>query len=288
MGKAYIERGGTMTLPTIDYPPGAHGNFLIKCLNVASGLVEDREFYGKDRVGAHATDFPEIIVQNATKVTDQIHKEKRAWLFITLDKEDLYKYQWHYLYASNDFGFNVLKYLPDQAHQFYSNDLLIAESVREQFKHFDIHNIDSCREMYKLSFGQHSGHLTRMDHVLQEYSHDFRLPFKTFYNKKDFLNCIPKLLHHLGYTQKQYIEHQFDNFIKKKQSIIDSEQRVLRAYACFKDKTPMDISDFALYEQAYLDYLIEKYLGNTRLIVYNSGYPKNTIDIEHRLETEYV
>ena len=288
MGKAYIERGGTMTLPTIDYPPGAHGNFLIKCLNVASGLVEDREFYGKDRVGAHATDFPEIIVQNATKVTDQIHKEKRAWLFITLDKEDLYKYQWHYLYASNDFGFNVLKYLPDQAHQFYSNDLLIAESVREQFKHFDIHNIDSCREMYKLSFGQHSGHLTRMDHVLQEYSHDFRLPFKTFYNKKDFLNCIPKLLHHLGYTQKQDIEHQFDNFIKKKQSIIDSEQRVLRAYACFKDKTPMDISDFALYEQAYLDYLIEKYLGNTRLIVYNSGYPKNTIDIEHRLETEYV
>tara|TARA_R110000796_G_scaffold33884_6_gene87618 strand:- start:716 stop:1549 length:834 start_codon:yes stop_codon:yes gene_type:complete len=277
-----------MTLPTIDYPPGAHGNFLIKCLNVASGLVEDREFYGKDRVGAHATDFPEIIVQNATKVTDQIHKEKRAWLFITLDKEDLYKYQWHYLYASNDFGFNVLKYLPDQAHQFYSNDLLIAESVREQFKHFDIHNIDSCREMYKLSFGQHSGHLTRMDHVLQEYSHDFRLPFKTFYNKKDFLNCIPKLLHHLGYTQKQDIEHQFDNFIKKKQSIIDSEQRVLRAFACYKDKTPMDISDFALYEQAYLDYLIEKYLGNTRLIVYNSGYPKNTIDIEHRLETEYV
>ena len=288
MGKAYIERGGTMTLPTIDYPPGAHGNFLIKCLNVASGLVEDREFYGKDRVGAHATDFPEIIVQNATKVTDQIHKEKRAWLFITLDKEDLYKYQWHYLYASNDFGFNVLKYLPDQAHQFYSNDLLIAESVREQFKHFDIHNIDSCREMYKLSFGQHSGHLTRMDHVLQEYSHDFRLPFKTFYNKKDFLNCIPKLLHHLGYTQKQDIEHQFDNFIKKKQSIIHSEQRVLRAFACYKDKTPMDISDFALYEQAYLDYLIEKYLGNTRLIVYNSGYPKNTIDIEHRLETEYV
>tara|TARA_R110000782_G_scaffold39147_6_gene91270 strand:- start:8438 stop:9271 length:834 start_codon:yes stop_codon:yes gene_type:complete len=277
-----------MTLPTIDYPPGAHGNFLIKCLNVASGLVEDREFYGKDRVGAHATDFPEIIVQNATKVTDQIHKEKRAWLFITLDKEDLYKYQWHYLYASNDFGFNVLKYLPDQAHQFYSNDLLIAESVREQFKHFDIHNIDSCREMYKLSFGQHSGHLTRMDHVLQEYSHDFRLPFKTFYNKKDFLNCIPKLLHHLGYTQKQDIEHQFDNFIKKKQSIIHSEQRVLRAFACYKDKTPMDISDFALYEQAYLDYLIEKYLGNTRLIVYNSGYPKNTIDIEHRLETEYV
>jgi len=288
MGKAYIERGGTMTLPTIDYPPGAHGNFLIKCLNVASGLVEDREFYGKDRVGAHATDFPEIIVQNATKVTDQIHKEKRAWLFITLDKEDLYKYQWHYLYASNDFGFNVLKYLPDQAHQFYSNDFLVAESVREQFKHFDIHNIDSCREMYKLSFGQHSGHLTRMDHVLQEYSHDFRLPFKTFYNKKDFLNCIPKLLHHLGYTQKQDIEHQFDNFIKKKQSIIDSEQRVLRAFACYKDKTPMDISDFALYEQAYLDYLIEKYLGNTRLIVYNSGYPKNTIDIEHRLETEYV
>ena len=277
-----------MTIPAIDYPPGAHGNFLVKCLNVASGSVEDREFYGKDKIGAHATDFPEIIVQNATKVTDQIHKEKRAWLFITLDKEDLYKYQWHYLYASNDFGFNVLKYLPDQAHQFYSNDFLVAESVREQFKHFDIHNIDSCREMYKLSFGQHSGHLTRMDHVLQEYSHDFRLPFKTFYNKKDFLNCIPKLLHHLGYTQKQDIEHQFDNFIKKKQSIIDSEQRVLRAFACYKDKTPMDISDFALYEQAYLDYLIEKYLGNTRLIVYNSGYPKNTIDIEHRLETEYV
>lgn len=277
-----------MTIPAIDYPPGAHGNFLIKCLNVASGLVEDQEFYGKDRVGAHATDFPEIIVQNASKVTDQIHKEKRSWLFITLDQEDLYKFQWHYLYASNDFGFNVLKYLPDQAHKFYSNDLLVAESVREQFKTFDIHNIDSCREMYKLSFGQHSGHLTTMNYVLQEYSHDFRLPFKTFYNKKDFLNCIPKLLNHLGYTQKQDIEHQFDNFIKKKQSIIDSEQRVLRAFACYKDKTPMDISNFVLYEQAYLDYLIEKYLCNTRLIVYNSGYPKNTIDIEHRLEAEYV
>ena len=277
-----------MTIPTIDYPPGAHGNFLIKCLNVASGLVEDREFYGKDRVGAHAIDFPEIIVQNARKVIDQIHKEKRSWLFITLDQEDLYKFQWHYLYASNDFGFNVLKYLPDQAHQYYSNDLLVAESVREQFKHFDIHNIDSCREMYKLSFGQHNGHLARMDHILQEYSHDIRLPFKTFYNKKDFLNCIPNLLHHLGYTQKQDIEHQYDNFIKKKQSIIDSEQRVLRAFACYKDKTPMDISDFVLYEQAYLDYLIEKYLGNTRLVVYNSGYPKNTIDIEHRLEEQYV
>lgn len=277
-----------MNIPVIHKPPGAHGNFLVKCLNVASGLVEDQEFYGQDTIGAHATDFPEIIVQDDRQVLDQIKKDKRVWLFITIDQNDLYKYQWHYLYATNDFGFDVLKYLPDQAHQFYPKVPLVAKSLQEQYKHFDIHNMDSCREMYKLSFSQRSGHLARCNYVLKEYSYDLTLPFKTFYSKKDFLNCIPKLLKNLGHTQKKDIEHQYDNFIKKKESIIKSEQQVFRAFECYKNRTPMDISNFVLYEQAYLDYLIEKYLDKTRLIVYNNGYPKNTIDIEDRFEEQYV
>jgi len=277
-----------MNVPIVHKPPGAHGNFLVKCLNVASGLVQDQEFYGQDRIGAHAIDFPEIIVQDDGLNLDQIHKDKRVWLFVTIDQDDLYKYQWHYLYAANDFGFDVLKYLPDQAQQFYSNDPSVAKSLQEQYKHFDIHNTDSCREMYKLSFGQRSGHLARCNYVLKEFNYDLTLPFKTFYSKKDFLDCIPKLLDKLGYTQKQDIEHQYDNFINKKQSIIKSEQQVLNAFECYKNKTPMDISDFVLYEQAYLDYLIEEYLGKNRLIVYNNGYPKNTIDIEDRLEEQHV
>jgi len=274
-----------MILPAIHHLPGAHGNFLVKCLNVAAGATPDQEFYTENTIGAHA-DFNEVIVRTTDQILPEVNVSKKVWAYITIDQSDLYKFQWHFLYASNDFGFDILKYLPSEAHNFYKNDTFMAQALIYDYRLFNINNLDSCREMYKLSFKKSSGHLIENKKVLDEWDIQITMPFHSFYNEQEFFKIVNELLEELGYTQTVSIKHHYNTFIQRKESIIKSEQRVLHAFECYKNNKSKDISDFVLYEQAYLDYLIENDIGQEIEIVYNNGYPKNTLDINPVIATK--
>ena len=71
--------------------------------------------------------------------------------------------------------------------------------------------------------------------------------------------------------------HHQQEFLDRKQNIIESNKLVELAFKCYTSNTGMDISNFCPYEQAYLDYLIEQHLGYE--IENWQEYPTNTQDI---------
>ena len=74
------------------------------------------------------------------------------------------------------------------------------------------------------------------------------------------------------------ISKNWEQFITMKNNIIKSKELVEYAFTCYNKDIPVNISNLCVYEQAYLDYLIEKQLGYK--LENWQRYPTNTKDLK--------
>ena len=78
------------------------------------------------------------------------------------------------------------------------------------------------------------------------------------YDLQKFTDNPKILLDRLGYEYKVDITQNWQQFIIRKNKIIQTKQLVEYAFRCYNKHIPLNISDFCYYEQAYLDHLIEQ------------------------------
>jgi hypothetical protein len=267
-----------MTLPILLFQGGTHGNFLSRCLTVASGVNEDFDFY-KNKKGAH-NNHDEFI-----KLVDHVHDREattnNVFVYINFKLSDLYILNWHILFAAGEFGLDILtiknfEELENVINQNSSHPILTG-GFTSQVNIFKDNGILGLREMFKKLFSASNGILTIQSEVYAKHTIANIFEFSWFYNQKIFCKQIEKLLIDLGYEYKVDIAHHQQEFIDRKQNIIESKKLVELAFKCYTSNTSMDISNFCIYEQAYLDYLIEQHLGYE--IENWQEYPKNTLDI---------
>ena len=267
-----------MTLPTLLFQGGTHGNFLSRCLAVASGVNEDFDFY-KNKKGAH--NKPDEFI----KVVDHVHDREAAtnnvFVYINYKLSDLYILNWHILFAAGEFGLDILtvknfEELENVINQNSSHPILTGGFI-SQVNIFKDNGILGLREMFKKLFSASNGILTIQSEVYAKHTIGNIFEFSWFYNQEIFCEKVKELLGNLGYDYKVDIAHHQQEFIDRKQHIIESKKLVELAFKCYTDNTSMDISNFCIYEQAYLDYLIEQHLGYE--IENWQEYPKNTVNI---------
>ena len=263
-----------MTLPALLFHPGTHGNFLARCLNVASGVAEDTDFYGSF-LGAHK------IVRNEHKVIAQVHEVTgyNVFAYITIELSDLYILNWHIFYAANEFGLDLLRTKNfDELINVVKNskdpDSGNAKALQRQIDIFKDNGVSGLREMFKLSFQDKQGMLTEQADIFANHNVENTFKFSWFYNQWTFCKKVKELLVFLGYDYKVDISHHIQVFLDRKENIIKSKKLVELAFKCYTTNTSMDISKFCIYEQAYLDNLIEQHLGYQ--IQNWKEYPTNT------------
>jgi len=261
-----------INLPILLFQGGTHGNFLAKCLSVACGIQKDFNFYG-DNAGAHS-------YLNNT-IVNYVHESefRDIWAYIYINESDLYKLVWHTFWAAGEFNFDLLKFtdcaeLHAKVKESFDHSI-VTEGLQSQLKIFN-NNIDSVREMFRFTFKSSNGFLKTQETILNKHSIKNLIPFADFYNKKF---KISKLLKDLKYDYVVDINHILDTFINRKQNILYSERKVHTAFEYYKNKKEFDISNFVIYEQAYLDYLVEKDFGKNTEVCYLNGYPTNILDI---------
>ena len=254
--------------------PGTHGNFLAKCLSVCSGVVDDFEFYTATSKGAHnrSKDFERII-----EFTHQSVK-KDITCYINFNPEDLFILYWHVFYAAGEFGMNLLQtddFMPLNKHMnLNSNHPIVTNGFPEIIKAFEGQGQSGLREMYKNFFKQGNGLYKQQAEFYLEHKFENIFQFNWFYNKEKFIENVKILVKKLGYDYKIDISNQWENFISKKLAIRHSKELVKQIFVCYTKCIDIDISQLCVYEQAYLDHLIEEHLGYE--IENWEHYPTNT------------
>ena len=265
-----------MTLPILLFQGGTHGNFLSRCLSVASGVVEDFNFYRNNK-GAHAKSG------HFSKVVDHVHEcnDENVFAYINIKLSDLYILNWHVFFAAGEFGIDVLTLKNfdeiEKVINHKSAHPVVVEGFATQVNIFKDNGIPGLREMFKRSFSSTNGLLTKQSEVFAKHNIENIFEFSWFYDQKIFCEKVKGLLVNLGHDYKVDISHHQQEFIDRKQNIIESKKLVEHAFNCYTSNTSMDISNFCIYEQAYLDYLIEQHLGYE--IENWQEYPTNTQDI---------
>ena len=266
-----------MTLPILLFQGGTHGNFLSRCLSVASGAIQDFDFYGNKK-GAH-TNYGKFI-----KVVDHVHEcedTNNVFAYINIKHSDLYILNWHVLIAAGELGIDVLttknfdELIKVINHK--SAHLVVVGGFATQVNIFKDDGIPGLREMFKRSFSATNGLLTKQSEVFAKHNIENIFEFSWFYDQKIFGEKVKGLLVNLGYEYKVDTMHHQQEFLDRKQNIIESKKLVELAFKCYTSNTSMDISNFCIYEQAYLDYLIEQHLGYE--IENCQEYPTNTQDL---------
>ena len=265
-----------MKLPILLFHAGTHGNFLSRCLTVASGVGEDFNFY-ENKKGAH-NKIGEFI-----QLVDHVHEYNNAdvFVYINFKLSDLYILNWHIFFAAGEFGLDVLttknfdKLIKVINHK--SAHPVVVGGFTTQVNIFKDNGILGLREMFKKLFSASNGILTTQSELYAKHTIGNIFEFSWFYNQEIFCKQIEKLLIDLGYEYKVDISDHQQEFIDRKQNIIESKKLVELAFKCYTSNTSMDISNFCIYEQAYLDYLIEQHLGYE--IENWQEYPKNTQDL---------
>ena len=265
-----------MTLPILLFLGGTHGNFLSRCLTVASGVNEDFNFYGSKH-GAHAKS------SHFSKVVDHVHEcnDENVFAYINIKLSDLYILNWHVFFAAGEFGIDVLTLKNfdeiEKVINHKSAHPVIVGGFATQVDIFKHDGILGLREMFKRSFYASNGLLTKSSCLVNKHNIDNIFEFSWFYDQEVFCKQVEKLLVDLGYNYKVDISHHQQEFLDRKQNIIESKKLVEHAFECYTSNTSMDISNFCLYEQSYLDYLIEQHLGYE--IEISQEYPTNTQDL---------
>lgn len=284
MGQAHTQGSRTMTLPILLFRGGTHGNFLARCLSVSSGTAPDFDFYhDSDRgetKGAHAN-------RNFAKLVNHTHPHPaleanltHVWCYIDIKLTDLYLHNWHIHHAAGEFGLNLLhvKDFNDYFQLIENNSQhpLIRQGIKNQVNSFKDSGITGLREMFKLSFRSSNGNIEDQKQHHEQFKIANKFNFEWFYNYKNFKHNLIRLLTDLGKEYCYDIEHHWQDFINRKQEAIQSKLAVERAMECFTSHSDMDISNFCIYQQAYLDHLVEQYL-DYEIELWHNGYPQNML-----------
>lgn len=266
-----------MTLPILLFQGGSHGNFLSKCLTVASGVTQDFNFYGNKK-GAH-NKIGEFI-----QLVDHVHEcedTNNVFAYVNIKLSDLYILNWHVFFAAGEFGLDILTIKNfeeiEKVINHKSAHQIVVNGFATQVDIFKDDSILGLREMFKRSFSATNGLLTKQSEVFAKHNIENIFEFSWFYNQKIFCEKVKGLLVNLGYEYKVDTLHHQQEFLDRKQNIIESKKLVELAFKCYTSNTSMDISNFCIYEQAYLDYLIEQNLGYE--IENWQEYPTNTQDL---------
>lgn len=263
-------------LPRLMFQAGSHGNFLSRTLSVASGLQEDFDFYAS-RKGAH--NFSQFL-----HVVDHNHyfKEKDIWCNIEIHQDDLYILMWHTFYAGhNSGGLDLLKI------NSYENLWKFQEQISKVKEHpcndvfkqatlFEDNGVSGLREYYKTMHSLDNGLLALHKNRSNEKNISNYFEFKWFYDVDLYIANVKLLLEKLGLEYKVDISNHIKLFLDRKQDIIQSKQLVDYAFTCFIKNIPINISNFCVYQQGYLDYLVERHLGYE--IENWESYPTNIRD----------
>ena len=274
-----------MTLPILLFQGGTHGNFLSRCLSVASSVNEDFDFYRNNK-GAHNK------IGKFNKVVDHVHEcnDENVFAYINIKLSDLFILNWHVFFAAGEFGIDVLTIKNFEEIENVINHKsahpIVVDGFASQVNIFKDDGISGLREMFKKSLNQTNGMLTLQSEIYSKYSIENIFEFSWFYDQEIFCKQIEKLLIKLGYEYKIDISQHQQEFIDRKLDILQSKKLVELAFDCCTTNTSMDISNFCIYEQAYLDYLIEQYLGYE--IENWKEYPKNTLDLNPKEAWEGV
>lgn len=266
-----------MTLPILLYLAGTHGNFLSRCLSISSGIEQDFDFYS-GKFGAHANlGFARLVNHKHP----HCHTDEHAWCYIHINQTDLYFLHWHVHKSAGEFGLDLLDVTSfDDITPFIESKSwhpLVNGALANQFNIFKDSGLPGLREMFKLSFKDTNGMLILQKQDYAKFKIAKKFEFEWFYNYENFKYNLIQLLTDLGKEYYYDIEHHWQDFINRKQQVILSKQKVEHAMECFISKSNMDISNFCVYQQAYLDHLVEQCL-DYEIELWNDGYPKNMSD----------
>ena len=137
-----------MTLPILLFRGGTHGNFLSRCLSVASGAFQDFDFYGNKK-GAHNESDKFI------KVVDHVHEcnDENVFAYINIKLSDLYILNWHVFFAAGEFGIDVLTLKNfdeiEKVINYKSAHPVVVDGFATQVNIFKDNGIPGLREMFK-------------------------------------------------------------------------------------------------------------------------------------------
>lgn len=265
-------------LPKLLFQPGSHGNFLSRSLSVASGIQKDFDFYNdeKKRKGAHANG-------NFIKIVDHVHscEENEIWCNIEFNVDDLYILVWHLFYAGGEFGLDLLKINSFQNLWDFKDKIGDSKPLSNIFKQAEVFEHDGVagmREFFKLMHRPKNGLLLQQDKQTKNKNIQRIFKFKWFYNKDKFLLECKLCLENIGYEYNIDLGKKWQDFIQNKKTILQSKELVEYAFSCYINNIPINISNFSVYEQGFLDHLIEQHLGYE--IELWQEYPTNTRDIK--------
>ena len=269
--------------PYLLFQGGTHGNFLAKCLSVASGECDNFDFYNGLK-GAHNIVKTSLNKEMIDYVVDFGHKPeslKEIFCYINVMEDDLYLMSSHLFYAAGELGIDFLKindFPPLQKLcKEKSTHPVVSGGFGNQVKTWSKQGQSGLREMYKAMFNRGNGIISiQADHFLTHKILNV-FQFHWFYDLQKFTDNLKILLDRLGYEYKVDITQNWQQFIIRKNKIIQSKQLVEYAFRCYNKHIPLNISDFCYYEQAYLDHLIEQKMGYK--IENVNKYPTNTKDI---------
>jgi len=270
MGKAYTKGSRPVTLPILLFEPGTHGNLLSRCLSISSGTIQKFDVW-ENNLGAHAN-------FGFTKVIDHFHAyendAKNIHTIVIFDQTDLYKIMLHCLYAGGEHNLFLLDD-KDIVHRISINrHPVVLGSPLNCFED----NISGYRELLKNIIKHfHSSYIGKLEEQLDNRNISYTINYKDFFEKDNFIAMTKSTLTRLGYQYKTDVSDIHEKFLERMQPFIQSENRVIQAFAAWKNNESFDLGDFFLVEQACLDYYIEQHLGYT--IENWQEYPKNTQDL---------
>jgi hypothetical protein len=155
-------------LPVLLFQGGTHGNFLSRCLSVSSGEGTDFSFYANKNGAHNNTGYDTKIVNHV-----HVHENNDIWTYINVDTDDLYVLYWHILFAAGEFGVNVLELKNFNILEQLVNDKkthsIVQGGLKDQVNIFKDNSTIGLREMFKRSFSEKNGILSRQIDILNKH-----------------------------------------------------------------------------------------------------------------------
>ena len=275
-----------MSLPLLIFQAGTHGNLLTRCLSIASG---SEPFFDpwKKTIGAHGS-FSNSINEkchppNATK---HVSPGMPVWCFITVTEQDRYKLELHSYLSAGELGLDLLQsWTMDSLYQYVEErkDNAASHSLLRMIPLYS-RDIDGLRELYKMLFKStgKNGFDGVQKSTMNSWEFENLFKFEWFYDPEKFVEKVRLLLDTLGYDYKTDIMPIAEKFKQRKQRVIDTQNQVEQAFEHYLSGESYDISNFAIFQQAYLDHLLENKHGIQLQIAYPNGYPTDVKNIELR------
>jgi len=279
-----------MSLPLLIFQAGTHGNLLTRCLSIASGAEPFFDPW-KKTIGAHGSYANSINKKcHPSDATKHVSLGTPVWCFITVTSNDRYKLELHSYLSAGELGLDLLQpWTIDSLYQYVKErkDNPASHSMLRIIPLYE-KNTDGLRELFKMLFKStgKNGFDGVHKRTMADWEFENLFKFEWFYDTERFVKEVKHLLTTLGYEYKTDITPIAEKFKQKKQRVLDTQQQVEQAFEHYLSGKSHDISNFVVFQQAYLDHLIEEHYNIQLQIAYPSGYPKNTNSIEINEDTQ--